>query len=86
MDLEKYIRVIDGFPKDGVFKDVTTLVKDGCAFKHAVKSIADVVRSMDIDIIVGPEARGFYFELRVLLSWAWICSCKKTWKTSWRNS
>jgi adenine phosphoribosyltransferase len=62
MDLEKYIRTIEGFPKEGIsFKDVTTLLKEGDAFKYTVKAIADKIRDLDVDLIVGPEARGFIF-------------------------
>lgn len=62
MDLEKYIRNIDNFPKEGIcFKDVTTLLKDKDAFRAAVKAIADNVRDLNIDVVVGPEARGFIF-------------------------
>lgn len=62
MDLEKYIRAIEDFPKEGIsFKDVTTLLKEGDAFKYAVKSIADKLRDLDVDLVVGPEARGFIF-------------------------
>ena len=62
MDLEKYIRTIEDFPTEGIsFKDVTTLLKEGDAFKYAVKSIADRLRDLKVDIVVGPEARGFLF-------------------------
>lgn len=62
MDLEKYIRVIEDFPKEGIsFKDVTTLLKEGEAYRHAIKSIADKIRPLNVDVIVGPEARGFIF-------------------------
>lgn len=62
MDLEKYIRVIEDFPKEGIsFKDVTTLLKDGEAFKNSIKLMADIVRKFNVDIVVGPEARGFIF-------------------------
>lgn len=62
MDLEKYIRTIEDFPKEGIsFKDVTPLLKDGDAFRFAVKSIADKLRGLNVDLIVGPEARGFIF-------------------------
>ncbi len=62
MDLEKYIRVIENFPQEGIsFKDVTTLLKDGEAFKHSVKAMADKIKDFDVDLIVGPEARGFIF-------------------------
>lgn len=62
MDLQKYIRTIEDFPTEGIsFKDVTTLLQDGDAFKYAVKAIADKLRELEVDIIVGPEARGFLF-------------------------
>lgn len=62
MDFEKYIRNIENFPKEGIsFKDVTTLLKDGEAFKAAVKAIADSTRDKNVDVVVGPEARGFIF-------------------------
>lgn len=62
MDLNNYIRVIEDFPKEGIsFKDVTTLLKDGEAFRYAVKTLADRLRELDVDLIVGPEARGFLF-------------------------
>lgn len=62
MELMKYIRTIEDFPKKGIsFKDVTTLLKEGDAFKYSVKAIADKLRELDVDIIVGPEARGFIF-------------------------
>ncbi len=62
MDLEKYIRTIEDFPKPGIsFKDVTTLLKNKEAFHYAINSIADHMRNLNVDIIVGPEARGFLF-------------------------
>ncbi|MGE5676565.1 MAG: adenine phosphoribosyltransferase [Pseudomonadota bacterium] len=62
MDLEKYIRTIEDFPSEGIsFKDVTTLLKEGDAFKYAVKSIADKLKDLNVDVVVGPEARGFLF-------------------------
>ncbi|MFZ5351399.1 MAG: adenine phosphoribosyltransferase [Bacillota bacterium] len=62
MNLDNFIRVVEDFPKEGIsFKDVTTLVKDGEAFKYAVKQLAAQLKDLDVDIIVGPEARGFIF-------------------------
>ena len=57
MNLKSKIRVIEGFPKEGIsFKDITTLISDGKAFKEAVN-----LEDRNIDYIVGPEARGFVF-------------------------
>ncbi|MZQ76138.1 MAG: adenine phosphoribosyltransferase [Peptoclostridium sp.] len=60
MDLKEWIREIEGFPKEGInFKDITTLLKDGKAFKSAIDAIVGNLMGKDIDIVVGPEARGF---------------------------
>lgn len=62
MDLKSKIRVIEGFPIEGIsFKDVTTLTKDKEAFKYAVDKIVEDLKDKNIDYIVGPEARGFLF-------------------------
>lgn len=62
MDLKSKIRVIEGFPKEGIsFKDITTLISDGDAFKQAVDIIKKNLENRNIDYIVGPEARGFLF-------------------------
>lgn len=60
MDLRSKVREIPDFPKKGIgFKDITTLLQDGAAFKEAIIQMADYCRDKNIDIVVGPEARGF---------------------------
>ncbi|RKD34649.1 adenine phosphoribosyltransferase [Thermohalobacter berrensis] len=60
MDLRTKIRNIKDFPKEGInFKDITTVLKDKDAFKECIDQIADQLKDKEIDIIVGPEARGF---------------------------
>lgn len=60
MDLREKIRNIPDFPQQGVqFKDITTLLKDGKAFRVAIDRLADPYRDQQIDVVVGPEARGF---------------------------
>ena len=62
MDLKSKIRVIEGFPKEGIsFKDITTLISDAEAFKEAVNIMKKNLENRNIDYIVGPEARGFVF-------------------------
>ena len=62
MDLKSKIRVIEGFPKEGIsFKDITTLISDAEAFKEAVNIMKKHLENRNIDYIVGPEARGFVF-------------------------
>lgn len=60
MDLKKTIREIKDFPKEGIdFKDITTLMQDGEAFKYTIDQFVNELKDQNIDIIVGPEARGF---------------------------
>lgn len=60
MDLKSTIRVIEGFPKEGIsFKDITTLLKDKDAFKYAVDELKKNIEGLGAEYIVGPEARGF---------------------------
>lgn len=60
MNLESKIRNIQDYPKPGIgFKDITTLLKDGDAFKEAIDIIVENLKDKEIDYIVGPEARGF---------------------------
>jgi len=60
MDFKKYITVVENFPKEGIrFKDITTLMENGEVYKEAIDQMADFAKEKDIDVIVGPEARGF---------------------------
>lgn len=60
MDYKKYITIVDNWPQEGVqFKDITTLMDNGEAYKAAVNEIVEYAKEKDVDVIVGPEARGF---------------------------
>lgn len=60
MDYKQYIKIVQDWPKDGIeFKDITPLMNNGQAYKAAVDEIVDYAKEKEIDIIVGPEARGF---------------------------
>jgi adenine phosphoribosyltransferase len=60
MDLEKYIAIVEDWPSKGIsFKDITPLMADGDAFKYATDQIVEYAKEKQIDIVVGPEARGF---------------------------
>lgn len=62
MDLKEKIRVIEDFPKEGIsFKDVTTLLEDGEALKYTIDTLVSYLKDKKIDVVVGPEARGFLF-------------------------
>lgn len=60
MDYKKHIAIVEDFPAEGVsFKDITPLMQNGEAFRQAISEMVDYAKSRDIDIIAGPEARGF---------------------------
>ncbi|WP_096440392.1 adenine phosphoribosyltransferase [Alteribacter populi] len=60
MDYKDYITVVENFPKEGIrFKDITTLMENGEAYKKAIDDMAEFAKEKNIDVVVGPEARGF---------------------------
>ena len=59
-DLKTLIRDIPDFPKKGViFKDITTLLKEGREFKQAIDEISNRYLDKRIDVVVSIESRGF---------------------------
>lgn len=60
MDLKPYIKIVPDWPKPGIkFKDITPLMDNGEAFRYATDQIVEYANERKIDLIVGPEARGF---------------------------
>ena len=61
-ELRAKIRDIKDFPTEGIlFKDITTLLKDGPAWRFAVDSLASRYQAERVDVVVGVESRGFIF-------------------------
>ena len=62
VDLGALIRDVPDFPKRGIlFKDITTLLKDGPAFHQAIDLLSERLRPYPADLVVGMESRGFIF-------------------------
>ncbi|HAU36874.1 MAG TPA: adenine phosphoribosyltransferase [Phycisphaerales bacterium] len=62
VNLESFIRDIPDFPKKGiVFKDITPLLADPAALKHAADRLAEMFRDKGVDLVAGVESRGFLF-------------------------
>lgn len=62
MDLKNYVATVLDFPKKGiVFRDITPLMNSGEAYKEATDQIVNFAKEHNIDVVVGPEARGFIF-------------------------
>ncbi len=59
-ELKSTIRDIYDFPTKGiVFKDLTTLIKNGKALEQMSEAIADLYRDKGVTKVVGIESRGF---------------------------
>ena len=62
MDLKKYIRSIQDYPKKGIlFRDITTLIKDKNAFKNCIDQMCQILNKINYDKIAAIESRGFIF-------------------------
>ena len=86
-DLGARIRDVPDFPKPGIlFKDITTLLKDGDAFAAAIDGLLAKIGNKKIDAVVGMESRGFIFaaplptsSVSALSRCASSASCRRTW-------
>ena len=68
LNLNNYIKVINGYPKEGIsFKDVTPILQSPEAFEYVVNELAQFAKAQNANVIVGPEARGFLFGAPVAL-------------------
>ena len=64
--LEDYVVTIPDFPEPGImFRDITSVIQDPAGLKLAVDGLADLVRDLDFDLVIGPESRGFIFGVPV---------------------
>ena len=62
MDIKSYIRSVPDFPQPGInFRDITPLLGDARALRHALDGLAALCQPLQMDVIVGIEARGFLF-------------------------
>ncbi|MFF2480515.1 adenine phosphoribosyltransferase [Paenibacillus sp. NPDC058071] len=60
MNFKDHIRVILDYPQPGIrFKDITTLLNNGEVYRAAIEEMRKLVQHLEIDVIAGPEARGF---------------------------
>ena len=62
MNLKKYIRSIQDYPKKGIlFRDITTLIKNAEAFKFTNDKIIELSKTIEFDKVAAIESRGFVF-------------------------
>jgi adenine phosphoribosyltransferase len=61
-DLKTLIREVPDFPKPGIlFYDITTLLKDAGGLKQVIDDFYRRYKNKQIDLVVGIEARGYFF-------------------------
>jgi adenine phosphoribosyltransferase len=60
VDFSSLVRQIPDFPKPGIlFYDITTLLADPDGLHALIDAIGSHYEGMDVDLVVGMEARGF---------------------------
>ena len=59
---KEYIANVQDFPIEGIlFRDITPLMANGEVFKQACDEISEYAKSLNVDVVAGPESRGFIF-------------------------
>lgn len=62
MKINKFIRVVPNFPKEGIsFHDITTLLKNGEAFHETINLFYNAFKDKNIDYVAAIESRGYLF-------------------------
>jgi len=65
-ELQKMVRNVADFPKKGiVFRDITPILADARGLAKAAQAMAQPFRDKRIDVVVGPESRGFILGVAV---------------------
>lgn len=65
-ELKDYIRSIKDFPEEGIiFRDITSILENNESLKMAIDSMQKQIKSIDFDVVAGPESRGFIFGMPI---------------------
>lgn len=87
MDLRDHIRAVPDFPIPGIlFRDITPLLLDGAAFRHACDLMTRHWGASRIDAVASIESRGFIFGAVVARNLdAGFIPVRKTGKLPWKT-
>jgi adenine phosphoribosyltransferase len=59
-ELKALCRNVPDFPKKGIlFRDITTLIREGDRFREVIDTIGARYEGKGVDVVVGVESRGF---------------------------
>jgi adenine phosphoribosyltransferase len=62
LDLKRYIRDIQDFPKPGIlFRDITPLLGSPEALRETIRQLAAPYKGQQVNSVIAAEARGFIF-------------------------
>jgi adenine phosphoribosyltransferase len=68
-ELKQLIREVPDFPKPGIlFYDITTLLKNAQGLRRVIDEFHQQFADRKIDVVVGIEARGYFFAPAVALA------------------
>jgi len=68
-ELKKLIREVPDFPKPGIlFYDITTLIQNASGLRRVIDAFGSHYQKERIDVVVGIEARGYFFAPAVALA------------------
>ncbi|GEK04958.1 adenine phosphoribosyltransferase [Schleiferilactobacillus harbinensis] len=60
INFKDYVANVQDFPEPGIiFRDISPLMEDGRAYAAATNAIVDYARAKNVEMVCGPEARGF---------------------------
>jgi adenine phosphoribosyltransferase len=88
VDLSRFIRDVPDFPRKGiVFKDITPLLQDRNALRHALESLAGRFEGRGVKKVVGIESRGYIFAPAIALRLgAGFVPVRKPGKLPWKTA
>ena len=62
MQLARLVRSIPDFPVKGIlFRDITTLIRDGEALQEVIDAFVERYIDSDVEVVAAVEARGWIF-------------------------
>src|SRR3954464_6858641 len=68
-ELKQLIREVPDFPKPGIqFYDITTLMKNAAGLRSVIDTFQAHYADKKIDVVVGIEARGYFFAPAIALA------------------
>ena len=73
LKIEDYIASVRDFPIKGIlFRDITPILENAEAFREVTNRLCDYAKSVNADMIVGPESRGFILAVQLRLNLDWV--------------